>query len=39
MLKLTTQTNHFALKSQLYLRALRTAFYTLNDLQPIRLAA
>ena len=39
MLKQATQTNHFALKSKLYLRALRTAFDTLNDLQPIRLAA
>jgi hypothetical protein len=39
MLKVDTQTNHFALKSKLYLRALRTAFDTLNELQPIRLAA
>jgi hypothetical protein len=39
MLKVTTHTNHFALKSQLYLRALRSAFGSLNDLQPIRLAA
>lgn len=39
MLKVTTQTNHFALKSKLYMRALRTAFDTLNELQPIRLAA
>jgi len=39
MLKVATQTNHFALKSKLYLRALRTAFETLNALQPIRLAA
>lgn len=39
MLKVTTQTNHFALKSKLYVRALRTAFDTLNQLQPIRLAA
>ena len=39
MLKVTTQTNHFALKSKLYVRALRTAFDTLNELQPIRLAA
>jgi hypothetical protein len=35
----TTQTNHFALKSKLYMQALRSAFDTLNDLQPIRLAA
>ncbi len=39
MLKVTTHTNHFALKSKLYLRALRTAFDALHDLQPIRLAA
>jgi len=39
MLKMTTQTNHFALKSKLYDRALRTAFDTLNKLQPVRLAA
>ena len=39
MLKVTTQTNHFALKAKLYLRALRTAFDTLSKLQPVRLAA
>jgi len=39
MLKQTTQINHFALKSKLYLCALRTAFDALNELQPIRLAA
>jgi hypothetical protein len=39
MLKSTTHTNHFALKSKLYVRALRTAFDTLQELQPIRLAA
>lgn len=39
MLKVDTQTNHFALKSKLYMRALRTAFDTLHELQPIRLAA
>ena len=39
MLKLTTQTNHFALKSKLYVRAVRTAFDALSQLQPIRLAA
>lgn len=38
-LKMATQTNHFALKSKLYMRALRTAFETLNELQPVRLAA
>ena len=39
MLKTSTHTNHFALKSKLYLQALRTAFDALQDLQPIRLAA
>jgi hypothetical protein len=39
MLKVATQTNHFALKSKLYLQALRTAFDALHDLQPVRLAA
>jgi ABC-type uncharacterized transport system ATPase subunit len=39
MLKVSTHTNHFALKSQLYVRALRAAFDALSDLQPIRLAA
>lgn len=39
MLKVTTHTNHFALKSKLYLRALRTAFDTLRELQPVSLAA
>lgn len=39
MLKVSTHTNHFALKSRLYLQALRTAFDALQDLQPVRLAA
>lgn len=39
MLKISTHTNHFALKSKLYLQALRTAFDALHDLQPVRLAA
>lgn len=39
MLKVATQTNHFALKSKLYVNALRSAFQTLDTLQPIRLAA
>lgn len=39
MLKSSTHTNHFALKSKLYIRALRTAFEALQELQPIRLAA
>jgi DDE superfamily endonuclease len=39
MLKLSTKTNHFALESKLYMKALRTAFDALNDLQPICLSA
>lgn len=39
MLKVATHLNHFALKSKLYLRAVRTAFDTLQELQPIRFAA
>lgn len=39
MLKVKTKTNHFALKSTLYLQALRTAFDALHELQPVRLSA
>lgn len=39
MLKVSTKTNHFALKAKLYISALQSAFQTLNTLQPIRLAA
>jgi hypothetical protein len=39
LLKGTTKLNHFALKSKLYLRALRVAFDTLHTLQPVRLTA
>ena len=39
LLKVSTHLNHFALKSQLYLRALRVAFDMLRQLQPLRLAA
>jgi hypothetical protein len=39
MLKVQTKTNHFALKSKLYLQALRTAFDALHQLQPVRLSA
>lgn len=39
MLKVKTKTNHFALKSKLYIQALRTAFDALQQLQPIRLSA
>lgn len=39
MLKVKTKTNHFALKSKLYIQALRTAFDALQQLHPIRLSA
>jgi DDE superfamily endonuclease len=39
LLKVSTHLNHFALKSQLYLRALQVAFDSLRQLQPIRLSA
>ncbi|MCI0618496.1 transposase [bacterium] len=39
ILKVKTKTNHFALKSKLYVQALRTAFDALHALQPVRLAA
>lgn len=39
LLKVSTQLNHFALKSRLYLQALRIAFETLRQFQPPRLAA
>lgn len=39
LLKVTTKTNHFALKSKLYMQALQTAFQTLHQLQPVRLSA
>lgn len=39
LLKVSTQLNHFALKSKLYLSALRVAFAALRELQPVRLAA
>ncbi len=39
MLKVKTKTNHFALKSNLYLQALRSAFDALHELQPVRLSA
>lgn len=38
-LKTKTDCNHFALKSRLYIRAVRSAFDTLASLQPVRLAA
>jgi hypothetical protein len=39
MLKVTTKTNHFALKAKLYMNALRSAFRALDSLQPIRFTA
>lgn len=39
MLKVSTKTNHFALKAKLYLCALQSAFQKLNELQLVRLAA
>jgi hypothetical protein len=39
LLKVSTQLNHFALKSKLYLHALQIAFQTLRQLHPVRLAA
>lgn len=39
LLKVSTCLNHFALKGKLYLRALQVAFESLNQLQPVRLAA
>lgn len=38
LLKVKTKKNHYALKSQLYINALRQAFETLNELNPVRLA-
>ena len=39
LLKNSTSTNHFALKSKLYFSALQSAYLRLNSLQPVRLAA
>ena len=39
MSKVSTKTNHFALKAKLYLSALQSAFQKLNELQLVRLAA
>jgi len=39
LLKTSTSTNHFALKSKLYLSALQSAYLRLISLQPVRLAA
>ena len=39
LLKSDTQLNHFALKAKLYLHAVQSAYATLRDLNPTRLAA
>jgi hypothetical protein len=39
LLKMTTKVNHFALKSKLYLQALRTAFDALDEMQLVRFTA
>jgi hypothetical protein len=39
MLKIETKTNHFALKTKLYVNALHSAFQTLRELNPIQLSA
>jgi hypothetical protein len=39
MLKVETKTNHFALKTKLYVNALNSAFQTLRELRPIQFSA
>jgi len=39
MLKIETKTNHFALKTKLYVNALHSVFQTLRELNPIQLSA
>jgi len=39
MLKVETKTNHFALKTKLYVNALHSAFQTLRELHPIQFSA
>jgi hypothetical protein len=39
MLKVETKTNHFALKTKLYVKALQSAFQTLRELNPIQFSA
>jgi hypothetical protein len=39
LLKSSTRTNHFALKSKLYFSALQSAYQRLNLMQPVRLTA
>ena len=39
MLKVETKTNHFALKTKLYVKALQSAFQTLRELNPVKFSA
>lgn len=39
MLKVETKTNHFALKTKLYVNALQSAFSTSRELNPVHLSA
>ncbi len=39
MLKIETKTNHFALKTKLYVNALHSAYQTLRELNPIQFSA
>jgi hypothetical protein len=39
LLKADTKLNHFVLKSKLYLHAIQSAYATLRELNPARLAA
>ncbi len=39
MLKVETKTNHFALKTKLYVNALQSAFKTLREMNPVHLSA
>ncbi len=39
MLKVETKTNHFALKTKLYVNALQAAFQTLREMNPVHLSA
>lgn len=39
MLKVETKTNHFALKTKLYVNALHSAFQTLREMNPVQFSA
>jgi hypothetical protein len=39
MLKVETKTNHFAMKTKLYVNALQSAFQTLQEMNPVQLSA